>query len=263
MHRWTARAAGGISHRLKPGLRDDALAGQEAGNSHGRPPGPGTGPGSVRARSCVSRTMPGERTTPSVQPARSTPDCDGCATGPRRRRSGRPGGAGLGSAHGRTRCRASSPAAREPPSVSRRSSSPTRGRVRRSSTSQACGVCHTDLHYREGGINDDFPFLLGHEAAGVVVRGRRGRDRRRRRRLRGPELARGLRHLPGLRQGQAAVLLRHPQRRPEDDAGRRHRAVRGAGHRRVRGEDAGARRAVHQGRPGRLARPRSACWAAA
>uniref|UniRef100_UPI003F65663B S-(hydroxymethyl)mycothiol dehydrogenase n=1 Tax=Streptomyces albidoflavus TaxID=1886 RepID=UPI003F65663B len=33
---------------------------------------------------------------------------------------------------------------------------------------QACGVCHTDPHYREGGINDDFPFLLGHEAAGVV-----------------------------------------------------------------------------------------------
>ncbi len=33
---------------------------------------------------------------------------------------------------------------------------------------QACGVCHTDLHYREGGINDEFPFLLGHEAAGVV-----------------------------------------------------------------------------------------------
>jgi len=33
---------------------------------------------------------------------------------------------------------------------------------------RACGVCHTDLHYREGGINDDFPFLLGHEAAGIV-----------------------------------------------------------------------------------------------
>ncbi|MGQ0632716.1 MAG: S-(hydroxymethyl)mycothiol dehydrogenase [Sporichthyaceae bacterium] len=33
---------------------------------------------------------------------------------------------------------------------------------------EACGVCHTDLHYREGGINDDFPFLLGHEAAGTV-----------------------------------------------------------------------------------------------
>ncbi len=34
---------------------------------------------------------------------------------------------------------------------------------------QACGVCHTDLHYREGGINDEFPFLLGHEAAGIVA----------------------------------------------------------------------------------------------
>ena len=33
---------------------------------------------------------------------------------------------------------------------------------------QACGVCHTDLHYRRGGINDDFPFLLGHEAAGLI-----------------------------------------------------------------------------------------------
>ncbi len=33
---------------------------------------------------------------------------------------------------------------------------------------QACGVCHTDLHYRQGNINDDFPFLLGHEAAGLV-----------------------------------------------------------------------------------------------
>ena len=33
---------------------------------------------------------------------------------------------------------------------------------------QACGVCATDLHYREGNINDDYPFLLGHEAAGVV-----------------------------------------------------------------------------------------------
>jgi S-(hydroxymethyl)mycothiol dehydrogenase len=32
----------------------------------------------------------------------------------------------------------------------------------------ACGVCHTDLHYREGGINDEYPFLLGHEAAGTV-----------------------------------------------------------------------------------------------
>ena len=35
---------------------------------------------------------------------------------------------------------------------------------------QACGVCHTDLHYREGAINNDFPFLLGHEASGIVER---------------------------------------------------------------------------------------------
>jgi S-(hydroxymethyl)mycothiol dehydrogenase len=34
---------------------------------------------------------------------------------------------------------------------------------------QACGVCHTDLHYREGAITDEFPFLLGHEAAGIIA----------------------------------------------------------------------------------------------
>lgn len=33
---------------------------------------------------------------------------------------------------------------------------------------QACGVCHTDVTYRDGGVNDEFPFLLGHEAAGIV-----------------------------------------------------------------------------------------------
>ena len=33
---------------------------------------------------------------------------------------------------------------------------------------QASGVCHTDLHYREGAIGDEFPYFLGHEAAGVV-----------------------------------------------------------------------------------------------
>ncbi|MEU3993719.1 S-(hydroxymethyl)mycothiol dehydrogenase [Streptomyces platensis] len=35
-------------------------------------------------------------------------------------------------------------------------------------TVQACGVCHTDLHYRDGAIGEDFPYLLGHEAAGVI-----------------------------------------------------------------------------------------------
>src|SRR4051812_50228964 len=38
----------------------------------------------------------------------------------------------------------------------------------------ACGGCHTDLHYREGGINDDYPFLLGPEAAGTVAPGGEG-----------------------------------------------------------------------------------------
>ena len=33
---------------------------------------------------------------------------------------------------------------------------------------QATGVCHTDLAYRDGDIADEFPFLLGHETAGVV-----------------------------------------------------------------------------------------------
>ncbi|UQN15845.1 S-(hydroxymethyl)mycothiol dehydrogenase [Gulosibacter sp. ACHW.36C] len=33
---------------------------------------------------------------------------------------------------------------------------------------QACGVCHTDLHYVRGGIGNDYPYLLGHEAAGIV-----------------------------------------------------------------------------------------------
>ncbi|HET9649695.1 MAG TPA: S-(hydroxymethyl)mycothiol dehydrogenase [Microlunatus sp.] len=33
---------------------------------------------------------------------------------------------------------------------------------------QACGVCHTDLHYKQGGIGNDYPYLLGHEAAGIV-----------------------------------------------------------------------------------------------
>ena len=111
---------------------------------------------------------------------------------------------------------------------------------------QACGVCHTDLHYREGGINDEFPFLLGHEAAGVVE-------------AVGPDVtdvAPGdfvilnwravcgeCRSLPP---GSPAVLLQHPQRHAEDDP-RRRAAVAGAGHRRLRREDARGRRAVHQG----------------
>ena len=74
---------------------------------------------------------------------------------------------------------------------------------------QACGVCHTDLHYREGGIGDDFPYLLGHEAAGVVEAVGDGVSCDRARRLRHPELARGLRRVPRLQAGPALVLLQH------------------------------------------------------
>lgn len=31
-----------------------------------------------------------------------------------------------------------------------------------------CGVCQTDQHYVTGGVGDDFPYLLGHESAGIV-----------------------------------------------------------------------------------------------
>src|SRR5947199_5838305 len=32
----------------------------------------------------------------------------------------------------------------------------------------ASGVCHSDLHYQDGSLGDGFPFLLGHEGAGIV-----------------------------------------------------------------------------------------------
>ena len=76
----------------------------------------------------------------------------------------------------------------------------------------ACGVCHTDLTYREGGINDEYPFLLGHEAAGTVESVGEGVTHVRARRLRDPELARGVRSMPGLQARPAVVLLRHVQR---------------------------------------------------
>ena len=84
--------------------------------------------------------------------------------------------------------------------------------------------------------------------------GRRRRDRCRPRRLRDPQLARCVRAVPGVPARAPLVLLRHPQRRAEDDPRGRHGAVARAGHRRVRGEDPGRRRPVHQGRPGRPAR---------
>ena len=91
---------------------------------------------------------------------------------------------------------------------------------------QACGVCHTDLHYREGGINDEFPFLLGHEAAGVVEAVGPGVT----------DVAPGdfvilnwravCGAVPVVPPGPALVLLRDPQRHAEDDARRRSRCRR-------------------------------------
>ena len=128
---------------------------------------------------------------------------------------------------------------------------------------QACGVCHTDLHYREGGINDDFPFLLGPRGRGRRRGGRAGRHRARARRLRGPQLARGVRRLPGLQPRRAVVLLRDAQRHPEDDARRtapscRRRWASAPSPRRPWSRRASAPRSTR--RPGR---PRSGCWAAA
>ena len=91
---------------------------------------------------------------------------------------------------------------------------------------QACGVCHTDLHYREGGINDDFPFLLGHEAAGIVEAVGAGRHLGGAGRLRRPQLAGGVRRVSGLSAGPSLVLLRHPQRHAEDDPRRTARRSR-------------------------------------
>ena len=128
---------------------------------------------------------------------------------------------------------------------------------------QACGVCHTDLHYREGGINDDFPFLLGHEAAGVVEAVGDGVT----------DVAPGdfvilnWRAVCGecraCRRGRPWYCFSTHNATPEDDPRGRHGAVAGAGHRRLRGEDAGRGRAVHQGRPDGARRRSPACSAAA
>ena len=120
-----------------------------------------------------------------------------------------------------TRSGASSPERSSSPSPSRRSSSPIPGPGEALVQVQACGVCHTDLHYREGGINDDFPFLLGHEAAGRGGGRRRRRGRRGARRLRDPQLASRVRRVPLVPPRASLVLLLHPQRHAEDDARRR------------------------------------------
>ena len=115
---------------------------------------------------------------------------------------------------------------------------------------KACGVCHTDLHYREGAINDDFPFLLGHEAAGTVEAVGDGVDGISPQAIlcviawRAP--CGGCRSCV---RGQALVLLRQPERQEPDDLGRRDSTVPGPGHRRVHRAYAGGCGAGGEGRP--------------
>jgi len=88
----------------------------------------------------------------------------------------------------------------------------------------ACGVCHTDLHYRDGAINDEFPFLLGHEAAGTVESVGAGVD----------EVAVGdyvilnwravCGQVPCVSARASLVLLRHVHSNSKNDIARRHRA---------------------------------------
>ena len=128
---------------------------------------------------------------------------------------------------------------------------------------QACGVCHTDLHYREGGINDDFPFLLGHEAAGVVESVGEGVT----------DLAPGdfvvlnWRAVCGscraCNRGEPWYCFATHNATQKMTLRGRHRAHPGARHRRLRREDAGRGRPVHQGRPRGPTRRGRACSAAA
>ena len=124
---------------------------------------------------------------------------------------------------------------------------------------QSCGVCHTDLHYREGGINDDFPFLLGHEAAGVVEAVGEGVT----------DVAPGDFVILNWRavcgqcracaKGKPWYCFNTHNATQKMTLDRRHRAQPGARHRRVHREDPRRRRPVHQGRRrGRRGRGRPA-----
>ena len=92
------------------------------------------------------------------------------------------------------------------------------------------------------------PLPAGSRGGGSRRSDRLRRHRSRTRRLRDPQLAGGVRRLPRLPARPAAVLLRDPQRDPEDDPARRHRALAGTRYRCVLRQDARRRRAVHEGR---------------
>ena len=136
--------------------------------------------------------------------------------------------------------------------------------ARRWSSVQACGVCHTDLHYREGGINDDFPFLLGHEAAGVVEAVGDGRHRRRARATSSSSTgARSAASAGPAAAGKPWYCFATHNATQKMTLADGTALQPGARHRRVRREDPGRRRPVHQGRPGRAGPRPPACSAAA
>ena len=77
---------------------------------------------------------------------------------------------------------------------------------------QASGVCHTDLHYKLGAIGNDFPYLLGHEGAGIIESVGEGVTK--------PKVGDYVVLawlLPVLRPGTTQPVLRQPQRATTDD----------------------------------------------
>ena len=128
---------------------------------------------------------------------------------------------------------------------------------------QACGVCHTDLHYREGAINDDFPFLLGHEAAGVVESVGDGVTNVKP----GDYVVLNWRAVCGncrsCRRGKPWICFATYNATQKMTLDRRHRAVAGARHRRLRREDAGPLAGSARRSTPRPRRPRPGCSAAA
>ena len=136
-------------------------------------------------------------------------------------------------------------------SPSRRSWCPTPGRARRSSPSRRAACATPTCTTARAASTTTSPSCSGHEAAGVVESVGAGVTDLAPGRLRRPELAGRVRRMPGLPARPALVLLRHPQRHAEDDAGRRDAALPRPRHRRLRRADAGGGRAVHQGQPRR------------
>ena len=99
---------------------------------------------------------------------------------------------------------------------------------------QASGVCHTDLHYKLGKINNEFPFLLGHEVAGIVESVGEGVESPGVGEIRGDRLAGAVRQLPVLRYRAAAFVLGEPECQAADvRQERREAAFASAGYRRV------------------------------